>query len=269
MPDEECTPSIPTKCCTKCKEFFPATREYFYKQRQYLTPGCQACIKAEKAQQRAADPEGHRAYQQAQRLTDPERYREYARNGYARHIDDRRTAGRSYRATHLEECRTRSRTYNRDNKEKVLAQTQAWRKENTAHIAAYNSTYYTEHKAKINQQHQAWYQATLEEQRAKARAYAKAHPDERAAIDAQRRARLANAPINDLTVKQWREIKAHYRYCCVYCGKRPKKLTKDHLTPISKGGSNTASNVVPACSTCNSRKYNGPPLCPVQPLLLL
>lgn len=269
MPDEECTPSIPTKRCTKCKEFFPATREYFYKQANRLTSACRTCVKAEKAQQRAADPEGHRQYGRDQRLANLERYREYGRTASRRHAEKRRAYSRGYRDEHLEECRTRNRTYNRDNREQVLAQTREWRKQNTAHLSSYNASYRAEHIDKITQQHKEWYQTHLKEQRARARSYMKSHPQQRLINHARRRARMANAPVNDLTATQWRAIKAHYGSRCVYCGTKPKTLTQDHLTPISKGGSNTASNVVPACGSCNSRKYNGPPLCPVQPLLLI
>ena len=52
----------------------------------------------------------------------------------------------------------------------------------------------------------------------------------------------------------------HYR--CQYCGrangelKGRESLTRDHLVPISRGGTNDWTNVVTACSTCNARKGN-------------
>jgi 5-methylcytosine-specific restriction endonuclease McrA len=43
---------------------------------------------------------------------------------------------------------------------------------------------------------------------------------------------------------------------CNYCGRstHPKKLTMDHIVPISRGGKSTKSNVVPCCKTCNTTK---------------
>jgi hypothetical protein len=46
---------------------------------------------------------------------------------------------------------------------------------------------------------------------------------------------------------------------CVYCGngvEQGVKLTLDHLTPYSKGGSNDETNLVTCCLTCNSSRGN-------------
>jgi 5-methylcytosine-specific restriction endonuclease McrA len=51
-------------------------------------------------------------------------------------------------------------------------------------------------------------------------------------------------------------------YQCQYCLRRQHELkqreclTRDHLHPISRGGTNEWTNVVTACSTCNTQKGN-------------
>lgn len=51
-------------------------------------------------------------------------------------------------------------------------------------------------------------------------------------------------------------------YQCQYCGRRQSELkpreslTRDHLIPMSRGGTNEWSNVVTACSPCNTKKAN-------------
>ncbi len=51
-------------------------------------------------------------------------------------------------------------------------------------------------------------------------------------------------------------------YQCQFCGRRStalkprESLTRDHLIPISRGGLNEWTNVVTACSSCNTRKAN-------------
>lgn len=67
------------------------------------------------------------------------------------------------------------------------------------------------------------------------------------------RAMIKGARVNDLTDAQWSAIVAASGGRCFYC-KQPRKLTMDHLTPLSRGGDHTASNVVAACLSCNSRK---------------
>ncbi len=55
---------------------------------------------------------------------------------------------------------------------------------------------------------------------------------------------------------------ARDRYRCQYCGRstadlKPREaLTRDHLIPLSRGGTNDWSNVVTACGPCNTRKAN-------------
>ena len=54
-------------------------------------------------------------------------------------------------------------------------------------------------------------------------------------------------------------------YRCQYCGRpgaelKPREaLTRDHVVPMSRGGSNEWTNVVTACSPCNTRKANHMP----------
>lgn len=57
-----------------------------------------------------------------------------------------------------------------------------------------------------------------------------------------------------LTITEWKIILATYNNACAYCGATNKKLEKDHIIPISKGGKHAKENVVPACRSCNSRK---------------
>jgi 5-methylcytosine-specific restriction endonuclease McrA len=54
-------------------------------------------------------------------------------------------------------------------------------------------------------------------------------------------------------------IYARDEWRCVWCRRsaaRGQRLTLDHYTPRSDGGSNEASNLLTACLQCNSRRRN-------------
>jgi len=87
--------------------------------------------------------------------------------------------------------------------------------------------------------------------------------------------RKGNPDDGTLTPEAWEMIKAAYDYRCVYCPPncrwcrtKTHVLTRDHITPVVKGGANSIQNIVPACRSCNGRKQDGPAPFLIQPLLL-
>lgn len=93
--------------------------------------------------------------------------------------------------------------------------------------------------------------------RERIRKWMKAHPEVRAVVKSNRRARITAAG-GHVTAREWREILVRHGNRCAYCGKSAaelgRRLEMDHVVPIAKGGTNDASNVVPACRSCNARK---------------
>lgn len=73
----------------------------------------------------------------------------------------------------------------------------------------------------------------------------------------ERYARLKGAK-GSFTVEEWFELKKKNNNSCAKCGTHESiaKLTKDHIIPLTKGGSNWINNIQPLCQSCNSRKYN-------------
>jgi hypothetical protein len=59
-----------------------------------------------------------------------------------------------------------------------------------------------------------------------------------------------------LTTEQWQEIKEKYDFTCPDCDRREPEivLTRDHIIPKAKGGSDEPSNIAPRCLSCNSSK---------------
>lgn len=55
------------------------------------------------------------------------------------------------------------------------------------------------------------------------------------------------------TQQEWDQVCARYKHRCLRCG-QSKPLTPDHVTPLSRGGSNSIENIQPLCLDCNRWK---------------
>ena len=75
----------------------------------------------------------------------------------------------------------------------------------------------------------------------------------RRAMHERRRARLLNAR-GSYTYVEWLGLVATHDGRCAYCGTR-STLDADHRVPLSRGGSNSIENILPACRSCNLRKH--------------
>jgi 5-methylcytosine-specific restriction endonuclease McrA len=74
------------------------------------------------------------------------------------------------------------------------------------------------------------------------------------AVNANRYYRQHKANPGMHTEGQWRAVLEGMEYCCALCGRGDVPMTKDHIVPVSKGGSNDISNIQPLCKPCNSGK---------------
>jgi 5-methylcytosine-specific restriction endonuclease McrA len=182
------------------------------------------------------------------------------------------TKNKTYRADHHVQRYLYQQFYRRKNferdQEKNRQRHKAWRLSNIEYVNARQIRYNAENAEKKRAYSRAYGKTNRTSIRIKENIAYHAHPERFTAKNDRARARKYGAPISDLTASQWREILAAYGYRCVYCDRKMTRLTKDHIIPLSKGGNHSADNVVPACRSCNSSKQAGPPLKPVQPLLL-
>lgn len=164
---------------------------------------------------------------------------------------------RDGRRSYCKQCEAiPKRAWRQANPDRYREQRRRWRKANK------------DHRKEVARR---WYKANKDHCKELARRWRKAHPGWNAARLAKTRARIRMSDPSgecSLTAKQWEAIKDAYKHRCVYCGKKLRKFTQDHVVPLSRGGFHCASNVVPACRTCNSSKYTGPPK-PFQRAILL
>lgn len=133
---------------------------------------------------------------------------------------------RKYRAENLDRERSRSRKWANENKDKIIAAIYADRKRRPEHFREYFKKRRRENTENIK------------------------------AIDKRRRAkRLAKIDGDELSfgAVDWKQLMSEHDYRCFYCGKR-SFLTQDHIEPLSRGGSHTYGNILPACGPCNNSK---------------
>ena len=69
----------------------------------------------------------------------------------------------------------------------------------------------------------------------------------------KRRALKRGAVGNHYTRKQFRGLCNETGNVCLCCGEK-KRLTADHIVPLSKGGSDSIDNIQPLCINCNDFK---------------
>ena len=55
---------------------------------------------------------------------------------------------------------------------------------------------------------------------------------------------------------EWETVKAQFNWSCPSCSKSEPEitLTRDHIIPISKGGTDNIENIQPLCRKCNTLK---------------
>jgi 5-methylcytosine-specific restriction endonuclease McrA len=179
---------------------------------------------------------------------------------------------RTERASKLEQYRTRQRIYVEGKKDHYRELKRAHKKAHPERYAQIDRKWKEEHRAEVNTKARERRKQDLEhyreigrnsyERHAEARRkysleYYKLHPEKSVAANNRRRA-LKLASEGSHTEDEWEQLKAFYDYQCLQCGKKEPdiKLTRDHVIPLTQGGTDFIDNIQPLCVRCNSKKNN-------------
>lgn len=237
--------SIPQpKKCSKCGEWFPATTEYFNRNRvtkDGLHSECKACRKAYNAEHK----EEKRAYNQ---------------RWYAEHKEDTDARNARWRAEHKEEQRTYFARYYAEHKSEKRE---------------YDVRYYVEHRNELRQHAARYYAEHREKQRVYVALYRVKKPEVIKAAEQRRFARKRQLP-NTLTAQEWRDCLTYFSNKCAYCGKEADFWTviaAEHYIalkdPRADNPGTVVTNIIPACHgrkgvpagtpCCNNNKGNKDP----------
>lgn len=143
---------------------------------------------------------------------------------------------------HHYRCRECANAYRRQNP-RYLAKAREYKRQRPDVMQRQRREYRENNREREAAKQREWYQANLEACRLKALQKAR-----------RRHAQTYNAE-GSHTVEEWLAKLAAYQGKCHWCGQTiTGRAHGDHLIPLSRGGSDDISNVVPSCASCNTRK---------------
>lgn len=131
-------------------------------------------------------------------------------------------------------------------------------------LPCYKAWYYKVNRQRLDSYRGAWAKLNPAKQNSYKAAAVSKRPEYYAAVKSQyendRRARKIAAG-GSHTLQEWNRLMECHQSRCVICKVHndASPLTRDHIIPISKGGSDDISNIQPLCRSCNSRKHDALP----------
>lgn len=153
-----------------------------------------------------------------------------------------------------EELKAKRRVYNAANSDSIRDSQRAWKLANPERVIASRRRTVTKDRARAK----AWSLANPGAVEARCRKWRNDHPEQWALIrgsalrNRRARERLAAGTHNGQDI---RDCLVMQRHLCFYCLEPlAPGYHVDHMIPISRGGSNAASNIVCACPHCNKTK---------------
>lgn len=230
------------KQCSKCKEWQPATNEFFsnYKSGVLgLNSQCKQCSRKISRKWYEANPERVKETSRKWQKANPEKAKEKKRKWRNANRERVRENNRKWCEANLERHKENCRRWREANRERENETARKWRKANPE---------------RAKEADRKWYEANKERKKESGRKWRRENPGKVVAKFQRRRALKANAA-GTATAEQ---IKARFQYHgnrCYYCGDNKQGLQIEHRIPLSRGGSNWPANLVPSCPSCNLSKH--------------
>ena len=180
------------------------------------------------------------------------------REWYEKNRDHRQAYQRQRRLDNIEVVRSResARRSSPAYREEARMRTAAWVAQNHERHLAASRAWYKAHGAEQNdrrrEEKRAYYLANKERMRESSRRWTESNR-ERARHYCQTWSARRRGNGGSHTIEEWRDLCVRHGHRCAYCGAQ-KRLERDHVVPLSRGGTNSIDNILPACRSCNARK---------------
>lgn len=179
------------------------------------------------------------------RKENPDKYRQQDQKSYTKHKD---------------KVLTKSKIYYQDNKESILKHRKdSYDKEKTK---MYNKNYYENNKEELLSKVHTYYEENKEKICVQKKEYRKSINGRLSIRNSRQNRRIkekeaADGTINKESLKNLAEMQNSQCYYCKTTIDIQSPLTHlDHLTPLSKGGLHSITNVTWTCAACNLKKNN-------------
>lgn len=162
---------------------------------------------------------------------------------------------RNYYQSNKDRENQRSKKWSKENREKCNAAKKVWRELNKDHFSEIRRVWYQANIEKCRQWGRDYAASHREEARERASKWKQENPDKIRVMVNNRRAMKA-AATGSHTDQDIARIMRLQKGKCAICGAPIKSSwTIDHITALSKGGSNAARNIQLVCRSCNASKH--------------
>lgn len=151
-----------------------------------------------------------------------------------------------------EKVRGYIRKWTSENIERVRKVMVAYKKANKEVIALKAREYAVKNADRISKYQKEYYERNKDRKIAQGKEYRRNHPEKNAQYSRDRRSKKHGSG-GRVTQQEWENLLKVYGGVCLCCGKN-KKLTMDHIVPLSSGGKHSIDNIQPLCISCNSKK---------------
>jgi hypothetical protein len=221
-------PDIVWQKCTKCGRELPATLEFFSAKKTCkdgLNSYCKSCKSLEDRNYREKNADKISLQRREKYKQNPESFSERNKKQYQIHKEKRTKYDRNYYLKNKSKVQTRTKKY------------------------------YQEHREEMSEKKKLYWNAHLDKMRDSQKIWNHKNKKKVDMYKQKYRTRRAEADF-DFTFDDWEDCKDYFNQRCCYCGCKPKVLHKEHVIPLSKGGTTTVDNILPACGSCNSSKHD-------------